>query len=175
MSDYSQGKVYKIWNDIDDDVYVGSTTAELRRRMTHHRHSMKRPRYSNHKLYKLMNSYGAEHFFIELIELAKCESKEELLERERHHILNISSLNCQIPFRTKQEYNKQYYQEHTEYHKQYYEENCEHIKQQQNQYYQSNTEAILARKKQYYSEHREEILERRNRLRQEKKKQSANL
>jgi len=29
MPDYSKGKIYKILNNIDDDIYVGSTTETL--------------------------------------------------------------------------------------------------------------------------------------------------
>ena len=40
--DYSNGKIYKIVNDIDSYVYIGSTTLPLNKRMVYHRRDMKR-------------------------------------------------------------------------------------------------------------------------------------
>jgi hypothetical protein len=49
---------------------------------------------------------------IELLEEFPCESKEQLRERERHHISNSENvLNKKIPGRSKEEYSKSYYQE----------------------------------------------------------------
>ena len=40
--DYSKGKIYKIVNDIDNMVYIGSTTLSLNKRMAYHRGTMKK-------------------------------------------------------------------------------------------------------------------------------------
>ena len=37
MPDYSKGKIYKMLNTIDDEIYVGSTIETLRQRMATHR------------------------------------------------------------------------------------------------------------------------------------------
>ena len=39
MPDYSKGKIYKILDSIDDEIYVGSTTETLGARMAKHRAS----------------------------------------------------------------------------------------------------------------------------------------
>ena len=42
MPGYSKGKIYKILNTIDDEIYVGSTCETLSQRMARHRSDMKR-------------------------------------------------------------------------------------------------------------------------------------
>ena len=66
--DYSKAKIYKIVNDIDDDIYIGATCQALSKRMAEHRKSMKSKRDSHIKLYKKMNEIGVEHFKILLVE-----------------------------------------------------------------------------------------------------------
>ena len=65
MHVYSKGKLYKIINTIDDEIYIGSTTETLGQRMANHRGSRKlKPQY---KLYKHMHELGVSNFYIELI------------------------------------------------------------------------------------------------------------
>jgi len=37
MSDYSTGKIYKIVNGIDNEIYIGSTIQTLKKRLSDHR------------------------------------------------------------------------------------------------------------------------------------------
>ena len=37
MCDYSKGKIYKLFNTITDDVYIGATTRPLNDRLAEHR------------------------------------------------------------------------------------------------------------------------------------------
>ena len=41
MPDYSKGKIYKILNNIDNEIYVGSTIKTLSQRMACHRSNLK--------------------------------------------------------------------------------------------------------------------------------------
>ena len=75
---YSTGKIYCIRNKINDDVYVGSTTISLAKRMAKHRWSCKNQ--PHRKLYELMGELGIDNFYIELIEDCPCDNKE-------HHCL----------------------------------------------------------------------------------------
>ena len=78
MVDYKKGKIYQIKNTIDDDIYVGSTTNTLEGRMKGHKGSAQYTKCKQHcQLYKKMNEYGFDKFFVELIE-------------EAHVILNLS-------------------------------------------------------------------------------------
>ena len=80
--DYSKSKIYKIINDIDDYVYIGSTTERLSSRMAKHRFDMKKPQ-NNGKIYQHMRKYGPKYFHIVLIRNYSCTSKEELVKEER--------------------------------------------------------------------------------------------
>ena len=54
--------VYKLINDVDDKVYIGSTTSKISKRMTEHRKSAREGRTS--KLYQYMRAIGVQHFKI---------------------------------------------------------------------------------------------------------------
>ena len=76
MTDYSKGKIYKILNNIDDEIYIGSTSETLSRRMTRHRSLANTNPYN--KLYKHMIYIGIDKFYIELVENYPCNNKDEL-------------------------------------------------------------------------------------------------
>ena len=66
MPGYQNGKIYKLLNDIDGEIYVSSTINALSHRMAQHRCDMKkRPHY---KLYRHMYEMDVENFYIELID-----------------------------------------------------------------------------------------------------------
>ena len=112
---YSNGKIYQIWNEMTDDIYVGSTYDMLCKRMDKHRSAHSKEKYNQRKLYKLMNEVGVGHFHIELIELYPCSCKDELRKREGHFIRQIGTLNMTIEDRTRQEYNEQHKEQKTIY------------------------------------------------------------
>ena len=110
MTDYSRAKIYKLVNDVDDEVYIGSTTDPLNDRFCRHKWDATSRERPKSKLYKHMNNLGFEHFKIELIEDYPCNNKTELEIRESELIKKYGSLNIVIPDRTKNEYRKQYYE-----------------------------------------------------------------
>ena len=97
MADYQNGKIYKILNNIDGEIYVGSTINALSRRMAHHRNEAKR---TQNKLYNHMNEVGVENLYIESIENFPCNDVYELRAREGHHIRQIGTLNKNASCRT---------------------------------------------------------------------------
>ena len=74
MPDYSNGKIYKIYNTITDDIYIGATTQLLSERLREHRRASKT---KTAPLYKFIRNNGVEHFYIELLENANCINKDE--------------------------------------------------------------------------------------------------
>ena len=68
VNKYTNGKIYRIWNMMNDRFYVGSTIQPLHKRMIGHRCDAGKPQCSKVKLYTDMNTLGYEHFKIELIE-----------------------------------------------------------------------------------------------------------
>ena len=78
-----KGKIYKIYNDINDKLYIGKTVSSIEKRFQEHCDDSKKERCEKRPLYNAMNKYGIEHFFIELIE--ECDLKE-LSEKEIYWI-----------------------------------------------------------------------------------------
>jgi group I intron endonuclease len=104
--DYSQGKIYKITNDYNNDVYVGSTCDTLCKRFSGHKRSMTGEKTKNSLIYKLMNEIGFERFRIELIENCPCEDVYQLRQREGVFIRLYGTLNKRIEdgCKTREEY-----------------------------------------------------------------------
>lgn len=98
MSDYSKGKIYKLYNkDEPNKVYIGSCIKTLKRR------------YSSHK--NTLNCVSKQLFqddktpIIELIENYSCNSKYELECRERYWMEQYPErINYKVPTRTREEY-----------------------------------------------------------------------
>ena len=161
--DYSKAKVYKIYNTVDSDIYIGSTCCSLAVRMAKHRAATKCPRQSLYRLYKKMNELGVENFHIVLIdEIPECQSKEQLHKKEREKIEELKpALNYAIPTRTFQEWvndNREYVRE---FDRNYRRENRDHRNETQKQWRDNNPEKVKTYKKTDYDKHREEILARR--------------
>ena len=82
--------VYKLINDVDDKVYIGSTTSKISKRMTEHRKSAREGRTS--KLYQYMRAIGVQHFKIVCIREYTDISKERLHNREEKYIKRYDSI-----------------------------------------------------------------------------------
>ena len=96
MPDYSAGKIYQIVSHQTTDVYIGSTTQALSKRMTSHRTNFKR---YNNKQGKWCSSYLLLQYgdaTIELIEECPCENKEQLDRREGQLIRERRCVNKHI-------------------------------------------------------------------------------
>ena len=75
------GYIYKIFNDINDNVYIGQTIQTINARFWQHKNDAKKG--SMTSLHLAIMKYGEEHFFIEKIE--ECEISE-LDNREKYWI-----------------------------------------------------------------------------------------
>jgi hypothetical protein len=130
MADYSKGIIYKITNDYNNDIYIGSTCDTLGRRYARHKTDFINN--SNNckarKLYKLMDEIGFERFLIKKICDYPCENLFELKHGEGKYICEMGTLNMRIAGRTQKEY--QQTTEYKKYHKQYHQK-PEYIEYQQ--------------------------------------------
>jgi group I intron endonuclease len=138
MPDFSKGKIYKITNDYNDDIYIGSTCDSLCKRFSNHKAHSTLEHKKHTLLYKLVNEIGFNRFKIELIEEYPCSDKYTLRQREGYFIREMGTLNQLIAGRTNKEY-------HKEHQKAYYERVKEHKKEYDKKYYEENKE----RKKEY--------------------------
>tara|TARA_R110000803_G_scaffold129070_2_gene196409 strand:+ start:3588 stop:4088 length:501 start_codon:yes stop_codon:yes gene_type:complete len=105
MVNYQNAKIYKITSKSTNLIYVGSTTKfYLSQRLANHQTDYKL--YLNGGRTYITSFQLMEHpdRIIELIEKFPCESKEELLVRERYWIENTECVNRNIPSRTRAEW-----------------------------------------------------------------------
>jgi hypothetical protein len=121
MTNYNNGKIYKIVCNKTGVMYIGSTTKRLlSERLSQHKSAHKSfvegKRQWKTSSFDIINN-GDYH--IELIELFPCSCKDELIAREKYYILNIPNINKQIPTRTKQEYLQDNIERLTQYKKEW--------------------------------------------------------
>ena len=161
MVNYNNGKIYKIepvTGGEDVDVYIGSTTKiRLCDRMCQHRSHYKQ--WKNKGTYKitsydLFDKYGLENCQIVLLETCSCNSKDELLAREKHYIKLLPCVNKGLPLRTSEETR--------EYHNDYNDNNRERIRDVQQKYYEERKDFYTEFQKQYYQDNKDKIKQRRN-------------
>ena len=156
---YSHGKIYRIWNLINDEFYIGSTAQELHKRWSDHRKDAKKIN-KKMKLFDEMNKLGHEVFKIELVENYPCSSRDELHRREGEVIRELKpTLNSIIAGRSREEY----YHENKKHifatHYAYHNKHRERINEQRKPYFATYREANKDKIKQYYNENREQLLQ----------------
>jgi GIY-YIG catalytic domain len=140
MVDYKKAKIYKIVDNTNNNIYIGSTTQELSKRLGVHR-SYYRGWKNNKIKYTGTSSKILENdnYQIVLIESVVCNNKEQLLQRERHYIDTLDCVNKVIPLRTKKEYRKA---------------NRDRINAEAKKYRKANREKISEYKREYYKAHK---------------------
>ena len=121
MPDYQNGKIYRLICSETNKQYIGSTCAELKKRLSSHK-----IKYNSTISRDLINPR------IELIEDYPCERKEDLFKRERYYIEKLRCINLNKPIVSEEEkrevriiQNKLWYQNNTELHKQNMKERYE--------------------------------------------------
>ena len=101
MNRYQNSKIYKIYSDAGDKVYIGCTTKQyLSQRMAKHKYDYtyyKKKRedsgFAFVTSYLLFDEYGVDNCKIELLEAYPCNSIDEIRKREAHYIKTIPNIN----------------------------------------------------------------------------------
>lgn len=162
INKYQNGKIYKIVCNKTNLIYIGSTAEKyLSNRLKGHRRNYKLHLEGKKNIassYKILEN---NDYYIELLELFPCGSKDELLVRERYYFELLECINKVKPQITEDE--------EKEYTKKYYEEHKEEIKEQKKQYQQDNKEKIKEQKKHYREEHKEQLKEKNQKYQDENK------
>jgi hypothetical protein len=176
------GYIYKIINDINDNVYIGSTRQSLCNRMNNHRHNYKNAKKQT-KLYVAINEIGVNHFKIILVEEVDVPDRQHLLKYEDKYIREYNSVqtgyngiyahvtieqkrtrkntfnNTEVNKKKIQAYKKQYYQLNKEMIKTRISNNqqgkCrEKYLKYQNEYHEKNKEIAQVKAKEYYTQNK---------------------
>ena len=92
--------IYKIFNDVNDKLYIGKTSSTIEERFKQHISDSKKERHEKRPLYDAMKKYGIDKFHIEKIE--EVENDEIASERE---IYLINKLRTYIGFNDCNGYN----------------------------------------------------------------------
>jgi group I intron endonuclease len=150
--DYSKGKVYKITNDVNNELYIGSTIKTLSQRMAKHRQDSKQERCQNYKIYKAFEEIGVEHFKIVLLEECLCVNRDQLRAKEDHYIQLLKPAYNMISAVLNLENQKKNRAEH-------YDTNKDDILTRNKEYYNANADKILKQKAEYYAENQKDIIE----------------
>jgi hypothetical protein len=160
---YANTKIYKlVCRDLTvSEIYVGHTT-DFTNRKSLHKHvcsNIKHKEY-NLKVYRYIRENGGWlNWLMVEIEKFPCNDENEASKRERYYIETLkSSLNCQKPGRTKQEYHEDNKKTILAQHIQYREENKEEIVIRNKKYRDEHKEHIKAGSKKYAEEHSEKVV-----------------
>ena len=127
MSDYSKGKIYKLYvTGLEEFCYIGSTVTELNYRLSIHRHQA-RTATQNKTASCQMFEEGNEPV-IELIEAFPCTTKAELEERERYWLEQFpEAININTPTRNWKERWVANREHNIAKHKEWLKANAEHV------------------------------------------------
>ena len=177
------GKIYKIVSTETKNIYIGSTTQNLKKRLNNHKSDYKR--YINGKYHYITSYEIIKYLDCKILEIRSLDNttKNDLKEAEKIEIKNnMCCVNICIPNNTKREYREQHKEEiklyreenkakikeyrdknkdklkeyrdkNKEYQKQYKEQHKEELKLYQKQYREENKEY----QKQYKEQHKDKI------------------
>ena len=129
MPNYLNGKIYTIRSYKTDEIYVGSTTQTLSKRMSKHRGNFKCYKNGTYNYVSSFEILKYDDAYIELVILNPCNSKTELDAVEGQYVRKMDCVNKIIPGRSR----KEYYVDNREKIKQYYTDNKDQINEYKSQ------------------------------------------
>ncbi len=123
MNKYTNGKIYKIIDNTNGNIYIGSTIRSLKRRLQLHIHDLKKKVYlTSSEIIKNGN------YKIELIENYSCNNDEELRKREQYYIDNNKCVNKKKSYSNRKEIKLYFKNYHKKYDKEWYDNNKKYKK-----------------------------------------------
>jgi len=165
MPKYENSVIYKLKHNEDYDdtnIYVGSTS-NFKNRKYKHKNNCNNEKLKEFKfpVYQYIRDNGNwDEWVMTPIEQYPCNSKKELLIRERHYIdILRPTLNIVKPGRTKKEHYEDNKEQILEKFKEYNEANKEKIQEYLKQYHIDNKEKIIERSKKYYQNNKKKVKE----------------
>ena len=155
--DYSQAKIYKITNDFNTDIWIGSTCDTLVKKFSVHKADAIRSLRKDCIIHNLIREHGFDRFRIQLIEDFPCEDLYQLRQRQGHHIRELNAIN-------------KYADD-----KDYRGKNKEHIREQKKEY--SQKPEVKERIKEYRKEYdkKPEVREKKQNSRSEYNNKTENI
>ena len=157
MVNYQNAKIYRIVCNISGKQYIGSTCEpRLCMRLAKHKADYKRYLKTNKRYITSYEILKNENHYIELIESCNCKSRDELHKIEGKYIREMECVNKNIPGRTHQESNRNWYENNRvkilEQTKQYHKYNKERKSKYAQKWHEANKDEVNEnnrRRKQY--------------------------
>ena len=109
--DYSQAKIYKITNDVNNDIWIGSTCDTLVKKFSVHKADAIRNLRKDCIIHNLIREHGFDRFRIQLIEEFPCDDVYQLRQRQGHHIRELNAINKYADDKDYREKNKEHIRE----------------------------------------------------------------
>jgi hypothetical protein len=172
MTNYANGKIYKIVCNETGEQYIGSTTQTLGRRLSVHICYAKK---NGTRQCRSKDIIDRGKYDIVLIEDYPCDTREQLLSRERHFIETLPCVNKIVPTRTQAEYyqthrsqlreaSKKYYAENPdkamerkEYYKKWCDLNADKVRETHQKWRDLNADKVLEKQRDYYYANKEKL------------------
>jgi|DEB0MinimDraft_10_1074344.scaffolds.fasta_scaffold13736_4 hypothetical protein len=162
--DFSKTVIYKIQHkEIDDLLYVGSTTNFTQRKSSHKGGCNNANCYEyNYKLYQTIRDNGGwDMFNMVIIKHFPCQNFNEARTEEdkvmREMKSNLNMKRAYVSPEEKQEYLREYRLENKDKNKQYYLEHKDELAESHRQYYTEHKDEIVEYQKQYRLENKDKI------------------
>jgi hypothetical protein len=160
---YQIGRIYKVFSNVDDNYYWGSTGGKLSYRKSQH---LSRATQGNAaSVFVWMRDIGYDNVRIETIEQRSNITRGDLEKIEDEYIKkskddkDIYCLNAARACRPQKEYMLEHLQEKRDYDKQYYLKNSEKCKQRAREWLINNRDKCRATRKQYAANNKQEKIE----------------
>ena len=101
-------KIYKIVNDINDDIFIGSTVQNLSVCIAEHRRNSKKEDRKKNRLYQLANEHGWQSFRIILIDEVECDNVEHKKKEQQKYMDQLKpTLNKNNAYGSKCQHNRE--------------------------------------------------------------------
>ena len=96
MNKYSSSKIYKIIDNTNSNIYIGSTTRTLKERLAEHEYNFKSFQNDKTNFTTSFIILKNRNYSITLIEAFPCETKQQLHAREKYYINNNICVNLSM-------------------------------------------------------------------------------
>jgi hypothetical protein len=175
---YANGKIYTIRSYQTDEIYIGSTTQSLSKRLSCHKADYNKWKNGKCHYVTSFKLLDYDDVYIELLEEYPCDNRAQLEKKEGEYIRKTDKcVNKNITGRTKKEYNEMnkdkiktqkqaYYIENkdilSQKHKVYHDENKEHLLEKGREYYNINKALIDQKHREYYNKNKDRLNEKIN-------------
>jgi hypothetical protein len=160
MERYKNGKIYKIVDNTNGNVYIGSTCEPtLAKRLAKHRGHYKEYLKGGYNFVTSFKILENNDYSIVLLEEFPCETKDQLLARERYYIENNECVNKVVPTRTIKEYYQDNKDKLIDYQKQWREDNKDKLIDYQKQWREDNKDKLIDYQKQWREDNKDKRID----------------